>query len=155
MLTSIIALLSGPAFGSIMKIVGGFIDRRAAIQEAREKRKLAAEIGKGKIDDQFQQQVFGDSAGGAYARVTRRILGIIGMLTLCATDLLCVIWPSVPLLTLTAPISTGGTNFLWGLLSSTTTSGDLRVVTTGHLAVIITYILSTIVGFYFTPGGRK
>ena len=153
-LTTLLPLV-GTGFGSFMKIIGGYMDRKAAIDEAREKRKLAAEIGKGKIDATFQAQVFGDSEGGAYARHTRRVLAVIGMCTLSAIGILCTIWPTVPLHTFAISPEGGRIEILFGLFSWPATNDTIVVLTTGHLALTVVTILSTIVGFYFTPGGRK
>jgi hypothetical protein len=155
LVTTLVSTMGAAGMGSVLKIVAGAIDRFAAAREMREKRKLAAEIGKGKIDVAFQEQVFGNNAGGMYARVTRRTLAIIGMLNLATISILCTIWPSVPLVTFIPPANQQNFTILWGLFKFPLAEGATVVITTGHLALSTVTILAAIVGFYFTPGGRN
>ena len=155
LITMLVSTMGATGMGSALKMIGGLIDRMAAASEAREKRKLAAEIGKGKIDASFQAQVFGNDEGGMYARATRRTLAIIGMLNLAAISILCTIWPSVPLVTFVPPANQRSFSILWGLFTIPLDEGTTVVITTGHLSLATVTILAAIVGFYFTPGGRK
>lgn len=155
LITMLVSTLGATGMGSILKIIGGICDRKAAAVEAREKRKLAKYIAENESAIKFQEAVFGDGEAGGYARGTRRMLALIGMCNLFTISTLCTIWPSVPLLTFIPPTSKDRFILLWGLIDIPLTDGTTVVITTGHLALATITILASIVGFYFTPAGRK
>ncbi len=83
------------------------------------------------------------------------MLALIGMGTLSFITCITSIYPSVPLVTISNITGEGRNEFLFGLLSFQAAQAPM-VVTTGHIALFqATVVLPMIVGFYFTPGGRR
>ena len=154
LLTMIFSTLGATGMGSVLKMLGGLVDRWAAASETRAKNELLREVERSKIDVKWQESIFGNDEGGRFARGTRRIIAVIGMLNFATISILCTIWPSVPLITFTPPEQREGFSFLWGLVDFPSGSAATVVVTTGHLAITSLVTLGAIVGFYFTPGGR-
>ena len=129
------------AMGSILKGVFG------EMEMARECRNNENAI-------QFQQAL-SNVPGGAFTRATRRMLALIGMCTLSFITCVTTIYPSVPLISTTNITGEGKKEFLFGLISFPAEQAPL-VVTTGHIALFeATVVLPLIIGFYFTPGGRR
>ncbi len=155
LITMLVSTMGATGMGSLLKIVGGLVDKWASASEAREKRELARELQLRDADIEFQKAVFGDSEAGTYARGTRRILALIGMLNLATISILCTLFPSVHLITFTPPANRANIKILWGLFDFPLDSATTVVVTTGHMALATVTILAAIVGFYFTPGGKK
>jgi hypothetical protein len=101
------------------------------------------------------QESLNSGEGGAFTRATRRMLALIGMGTLSFITCITSIYPSVPLVTISNITGEGRNEFLFGLLSFQAAQAPM-VVTTGHIALFqATVVLPMIVGFYFTPGGRR
>jgi len=139
------------AMGSVLKGVFGMLSdgrqQKFEIEMAREARNNEYAI-------QFQQSL-NSGEGGAFTRATRRMLALIGMGTLSFITCITAIYPSVPLVTLSNITGEGRNEFLFGLLSFQAAQAPM-VVTTGHIALFqATVVLPMIVGFYFTPGGRR
>jgi hypothetical protein len=139
------------AMGSVLKGVFGMLSdsrqQKFEIEMARETRNNEYAI-------QFQQSL-NSGEGGAFTRATRRMLALIGMGTLSFITCITAIYPSVPLVTLSNITGEGRNEFLFGLLSFQAAQAPM-VVTTGHIALFqATVVLPMIVGFYFTPGGRR
>ena len=139
------------AMGSILKgVFGAVTDARSQKHEmemARECRNNEAAI-------QFQASL-NNGASGAFTRATRRMLALIGMFTLSFITCITTIYPSVPLVSTTNITGEGRTEILFGLLSFPAEQANL-VLTTGHLCLFeCSVVLPMIVGFYFTPGGRR
>jgi hypothetical protein len=137
--------------GSVLKGVFGMLSdsrqQKFEIEMARETRNNEYAI-------QFQQSL-NSGEGGAFTRATRRMLALIGMGTLSFITCITAIYPSVPLVTLSNITGEGRNEFLFGLLSFQAAQAPM-VVTTGHIALFqATVVLPMIVGFYFTPGGRR
>ena len=83
------------------------------------------------------------------------MLALIGMFTLSFITCITTIFPSVPLVSTTNITGEGRREFLFGLFSFPAEQAPL-VVTTGHIALFeATVVLPLIIGFYFTPGGRR
>lgn len=154
LITMLVSTMGATGMASALKMLGGLIDRIGAAKEAAEKRELARELRIKGADIEFQKAVFGDGEGGAFARSTRRLLAIIGMLNLATISIICTLEPSKQLLTFTPPANQPKIRFLWGLVDVPLSSDVTVVITTGHAAIASVTILATIVGFYFTPGGR-
>ena len=150
----LVSTMGATGMGAILKIIGGIFDRRSAAAEAREQRKLARAAHENQLDIDFQKALFGNDKGGVYARATRRMLAVIGMLNLAAISVLCTIWPTVPLVTFVPPEHQRSFSVLWGIFTIPLDNGTTVVITTGHLALTTVVVLAAIVGFYFTPGGR-
>ena len=139
------------AMGSILKGVFGMItDSRSAKHELE----MARECRNNEEAIKFQQAI-NSGPGGAFTRATRRMLALIGMCTLSFITCITTIYPSVPLVSTTNITGEGRKEFLFGLFSFPAEQAAL-VVTTGHIALFeATVVLPLIIGFYFTPGGRR
>ena len=137
--------------GSILKGVFG------AITDSRQQKyemEMARECRANEQALKFQQSL-NSGPGGAFTRATRRMLALIGMCTLSFITCVTTIYPSVPLISTTNITGEGKKEFLFGLLSFPAEQAPL-VVTTGHIALFeATVVLPLIIGFYFTPGGRR
>jgi len=139
------------AMGSVLKGVFGMMSdsrqQKFEIEMAREARNNEFAI-------KFQENL-NNGEGGAFTRATRRMLALIGMGTLSFITCITSIYPSVPLVTISNITGEGRNEFLFGLLSFQAAQAPM-VVTTGHIALFqATVVLPMIVGFYFTPGGRR
>ena len=139
------------AMGSILKGVFG------AMTDARQQKyemEMARECRNNEFAIKFQESL-NNGPGGAFTRATRRMLALIGMSTLAFITCITTVYPSVPLISTTNITGEGRREFLFGLLSFPAEQAPL-VVTTGHIALFqATVVLPMIVGFYFTPGGRR
>ena len=139
------------AMGSILKGVFG------AITDARQQKyemEMARECRNNEFAMEFQKTL-NSGPGGAFTRATRRMLALIGMFTLSFITCITTIFPSVPLVSTTNITGEGRREFLFGLFSFPAEQAPL-VVTTGHIALFeATVVLPLIIGFYFTPGGRR
>lgn len=152
-LITLIASAIGPAgMGSAMKMVAGFLDSRSAASEAREKREILRELDNRGIDNETLQIINGQDGGG---RLNRRIALVIGMSTFSICQILCVLFPSAPIVTFTLPESLSGLSLFWGLVAFPSSTAITVTLTTGHLALMGFQMMSLMFGFYFTPGGRK
>lgn len=158
MMSLIIAFLtSGGAvgFGSILKMIAGIFDSKAKREEIYAQREIIRELESRDLDLAWQQAIFGGEDGKS-ARYTRRIVAIIGMLTFAVGTLWCTVFPDIPLITMESAITTttGEYSFIFGLITIPA-ENELLQITLGHIALVNYNILGMIVGFYFTPGGRK
>ena len=139
------------AMGSILKgVFGAITDSR----QAKYDMEMARECRNNEFAVQFQASL-NTGPGGAFTRATRRMLALIGMCTLSFITCITTIYPSVPLVSTTNITGEGRREFLFGLFSFPAEQAPL-VVTTGHIALFeATVVLPLIIGFYFTPGGRR
>ena len=139
------------AMGSILKGVFG------AITDARQQKyemEMARECRNNEFALKFQATL-NSGPGGAFTRATRRMLALIGMFTLSFITCITTLFPSVPLVSITNITGEGKKEFFFGLISFPAEQAPL-VVTTGHIALFeATVVLPLIIGFYFTPGGRR
>jgi hypothetical protein len=139
------------ALGSVLKGVFG------AISDSRQQKfelDLAREARGNEFALQFQQQL-NNGEGGMFTRVTRRLLSLILCGTLSAVVILCTLFPSAEIITLTNPTGEGATEILFGLITFPAKQSPI-MVTTGSLASYFVIVLAPMVlGFYFTPGGRR
>lgn len=139
------------ALGSILKGVFGTI---ADNRQQKFELELARESRGNEYALKFQQQL-NNGPGGAFTRATRRLLALILIGTLSAVVILCTLYPSAEIITLSNASGEGKTEFLFGLLSFPAKQSPI-MVTTGHLSAYFVVILCPmVVGFYYTPGGRK
>ena len=139
------------ALGAILKGVFGIItdarQQKFEIDLARESRGNQNAL-------EFQKQL-SNGEGGKFARATRRLLAVILMSTLSAVVILCTLFPTAEIITLTNPTGEGNTSFFFGLINYPSKQAPV-VLTTGHLATYFVVIIAPMVsGFYFTPGGRR
>ena len=139
------------AMGSILKgVFGAMTDSRQQKYEME----MAREARNNEFAIEYQKSL-NSGPGGAFTRATRRMLALIGMCTLAFITCITTVYPSVPLISTTNITGEGRKEFLFGLLSFPAEQAPL-VVTTGHIALFqATVVLPMIVGFYFTPGGRR
>ena len=139
------------AMGSILKGVFG------AITDARQQKyemEMARECRNNEFALQFQASL-NSGPGGAFTRATRRMLALIWMFTLSFITCITTIFPSIPLVSTTNITGEGKREFLFGLISFPAEQAPM-VVTTGSISLFsCTVVLPLIVGFYFTPGGRR
>lgn len=139
------------AMGSVLKGVFGMMSdsrqQKFEIEMAREARNNEYAL-------KFQESL-NSGEGGAFTRATRRMLALIGMGTLSFITCITALYPSVPLTTFSNITGEGRNELLFGLISFQAAQAPM-VVTTGHIALFqATVVLPMIVGFYFTPGGRR
>lgn len=139
------------ALGSILKGVFGTI---ADNRQQKFELELAREARGNEFALKFQEQL-NSGEGGMFTRATRRLLALILVSTLSAVVILCTLFPSAEIVTLTNPSGEGATEFLFGLITFPAKQTPISL-TTGHLATyFVVIICPMVVGFYYTPGGRK
>lgn len=139
------------ALGSVLKGVFG------AISDSRQQKfelELAREARGNEFALKFQEQL-NSGEGGMFTRVTRRMLSFILCGTLSAVVILCTLFPSQEIITLTNPSGEKATEILFGLVTFPASQSPV-ILSTGHLAAYFVIVLAPMVlGFYFTPGGRR
>ena len=158
LITMLLTTLGATGMGSMLKIVAGTIQSINDGREAKAKRELARDLAMSNQDIKFQQAVFGnggDPAASLFTRATRRIIALIGMLNFATISILCTIWPSVELVTFTPPENKEAVSILWGLVKFPSGADITTAITTGHISLVSIATLGAIVGFYFTPGGKR
>tara|TARA_R100001591_G_scaffold38746_1_gene50143 strand:+ start:167 stop:631 length:465 start_codon:yes stop_codon:yes gene_type:complete len=139
------------AMGSILK---GFFGMLTDSRQQKFEIEMAREARNNEFAIKFQENL-NNGPGGAFTRATRRMLALIGMFTLSFITCITTIYPSIPLISTTNITGEGKREFLFGLISFPAEQAPL-VVTTGHIALFeATVVLPLIIGFYFTPGGRR
>ena len=139
------------AMGSILKGVFGMItDSR----QAKYDMEMARECRNNEWALKFQQSL-NSGEGGAFTRATRRMLALIGMCTFSFVTCITTVYPSIPILTSTNLTGEGERSFLFGLFTFPASQTPM-VVTTGSISLFsCSVVLPMIIGFYFTPGGRR
>ena len=151
LLTMFLTAGGSAALGSVLKGVFG------AITDSRQQKfelELAREARGNEFALKFQEQL-NNGEGGMFTRVTRRLLALILCSTLAAVVILCTLFPSAEIITLTNPGGDQSTDFLFGLFTLPAKQSPI-MVTTGHLSAYFVIVLAPMVlGFYFTPGGRR
>ena len=139
------------AMGAILKGVFGYIfealQNKHDLELARESRtndnflRLQAELAK--------------SGTGEFVSFTRRILAVIGVSTLCTCIILCTLFPTAEIVTLTNADGEGINEIFFGLISWQANQEPLTI-SSGHISLMgCTVILPCILGFYFGPSGRR
>ena len=139
------------AMGAILKGVFGYVFEARAqkhdLEMAREARnndnflRLQAELHKG--------------GAGEFVSFTRRILAVIGVSTLCACIVLCTLFPTAEIVTITNADGEGINEIFFGLISWQAAQEPLTI-SSGHISLMgCTVILPCILGFYFGPSGRR
>ena len=139
------------AMGSILKgVFGAITDAR----QAKYDMEMARECRNNEWALKFQQSL-NNGEGGAFTRATRRMLALIGMCTFSFVTCITTVYPSIPILTSTNLTGEGERSFLFGLITFPASQTPV-VVTTGSIALFsCSVVLPMIIGFYFTPGGRR
>ena len=139
------------AMGSILK---GFFGMLTDSRQQKFEIEMAREARNNEFAIKLQESL-NNGPGGAFTRATRRMLALIGMFTLSFITCITTIYPSIPLISTTNITGEGKREVLFGLVSFPAEQAPL-VVTTGHIALFeATVVLPLIIGFYFTPGGRR
>ncbi len=158
LITMLLSTLGATGMGSMLKIVGGFIQSANENKEAKAKRELVRDMQMGNSNLAFQKAVFGeanDSESSLFTRATRRLIALIGMLNFATISILCTCYPSIDLVTFVPPEQFKEISVLWGLFKVPIDSGVTTSITTGHISLISITTLGAIIGFYFTPGGKR
>jgi len=153
LLTMLFTAGGSAGFGAVLKgIFGSIADSR----ENSYKLALAEKLRDNENAIEFQKALLGNSEESSlFVRGTRRILALMCVTTLCSTALLCTIYPSVPIVTFSNLEGTGTTEILWGIINFPAKQTPM-VVTTGHIALFqAVVVFPMILGFYFTPGGKR
>lgn len=137
--------------GSVLKGVFG------AINETRQN-KFELELARECRDNEFAlkfQQSLNSGQGGMFTRATRRLLATILCGTLSCVIILSTLYPTATIVTLTNPTGEGKSEYFFGLITIAQNQEPIAL-TTGHLSVFFVVCLAPMVlGFYFTPSGKR
>jgi len=158
LITMLLSTLGATGMGSMLKIVGGLVQSASDAKEQQAKREMARDLAMSNTDIEFQKAVFGDGGdkdSSLFTRATRRLIALIGMLNFATISIICTIWPDVDLVTFVPPEQFKEINVMWGLFKMPIDSGITTSITTGHIALVSITTLGAIIGFYFTPGGKR
>ena len=158
LVTMLLSTLGATGMGSILKILGGLVQSISDANEQKAKRELARDLAMSNQDIKFQQAVFGNASDpevGMFTRGTRRLIALIGMLNFATISILCTIYPGVELITFTPPENKEAMSILWGLVKMPSGADVTTAITTGHISLVSIATLGAIIGFYFTPGGKR
>jgi hypothetical protein len=135
-------------FGSILKIGGGLIDSYNHKREIKAETRLRHEARKAGHDVNFQKEVMSNE----YALHTRRMLALNGMRTLSFITIFSTIFCDIELTTFAREAGSIKVLFLFEY----PIEAQIVTITLGHIALVAaTVIYPMIIGFYFTPGGRR
>ncbi len=158
LVTMLLSTLGATGMGSILKILGGLVQSISDGNEAKQKREMARDLAMSQSDIEFQKAVFGnnsDPESNLFTRATRRLIALIGMLNFATISIICTIWPNVELVTFTPPENKESISILWGLAKFPSGAEVTTSITTGHISLVSIATLGAIIGFYFTPGGKR
>ena len=139
------------AMGAILKGVFGYIF------EARQNKHDLELARESRTNDNFLrlQAELAKSGTGEFVSFTRRILAVIGVSTLCSCIILCTLFPTAEIVTLTNADGEGINEIFFGLISWQANQEPLTI-SSGHISLMgCTVILPCILGFYFGPSGRR
>ena len=158
LVTMLLSTLGATGMGSILKILGGLVQSISDANEAKAKREMARDLAMSNSDIEFQKAVFGnasDPEANLFTRATRRLIALIGMLNFATISILCTLYPGVELITFTPPENKEAIKILWGLVTFPSGADVTTSITTGHISLVSIATLGAIIGFYFTPGGKR
>jgi hypothetical protein len=159
LITMLLSTLGATGMGSMLKILGGAVQSRNEAKEAQAKRELLRDMQMREADIEFQKAIFGDAnddpEATIFTRTTRRIIALIGMLNFATISILCTLYPTVELVTFVPPEQTREISILWGLYTMPINEGVTTSITTGHISLVSITTLGAIIGFYFTPAGKR
>jgi len=157
LITMLLSTLGATGMGSMLKILGGIVQSANDAKEAKAKRELIRDMSLAKADVKFQQAVFGEANEDTsiFTRATRRLIAFMGMLNFAIISILCTLYPNTTLITFTPPENKESINVLWGLLKFPSGEEVTTAITTGHISLVAITTLGAIIGFYFTPGGKR
>jgi len=157
LITMLLTTLGATGMGSMLKIVGGVFSGISEAKEMAARRELIRDLELKKADLEFQKAVFGEvnADNSAFTRGTRRLIALIGMCNFAVISILCTLFPGVELITFTPPENKEAISILWGLIKFPSGADITTAITTGHISLVSIATLGAIVGFYFTPGGKR
>jgi hypothetical protein len=157
LITMLLTTLGATGMGSMLKIVGGIFSSIAEGKEMQSRRELIRDMQIKGADLEFQKTVFGEvnADNSAFTRGTRRLIALIGMCNFAVISILCTLYPGVELITFTPPENKESISILWGLVKFPSGADITVAITTGHISLVSIATLGAIVGFYFTPGGKR
>jgi hypothetical protein len=97
LVTMLLSTLGATGMGSMLKIVGGIVQSINDAKEAKAKRELIRDMSMSNANVEFQKAVFGevDKDTSIFARATRRLIALIGMLNFAAISIWCTLYPSL------------------------------------------------------------
>jgi hypothetical protein len=141
----------------MLKIVGGVFSGISEAKEMQARRELIRDMQLKGADLNFQKAVFGEvnADNSAFTRGTRRLIALIGMCNFAVISILCTLFPGVELITFTPPENKEAISILFGLIKFPSGADITTSITTGHISLVSIATLGAIVGFYFTPGGKR
>lgn len=152
MISLLLGHLGSATGGAIMKALIGWLSES---QRNKHETRLA-EL------NQIEQAREAFHSADNYTKHTRRVLALLLVGTYCAILVLWALYPSAELITLFEPTEeTRGYGVrllgfdLVGLNTPANLENRLFTVTTGHLILSNSYLLSFVVGAYFMPYGRR
>lgn len=157
LITMLLTTLGATGMGSMLKIVGGVFSGISEAKEMSARRELIRDLQLKGADLEFQKAVFGEvnADTSAFTRGTRRLIALIGMCNFAVISILCTLYPGVELITFTPPENKESVSILWGLIKFPSGADITTAITTGHISLVSIATLGAIVGFYFTPGGKR
>ena len=157
LITMLLTTLGATGMGSMLKIVGGVFSGISEAKEMQARRELIRDMQLKGADLEFQKAVFGEvnADNSAFTRGTRRLIALIGMCNFAIISILCTLYPGVQLITFTPPENKESVSILWGLVKFPSGADITVAITTGHISLVSIATLGAIVGFYFTPGGKR
>jgi len=157
LITMLLTTLGATGMGSMLKIIGSIFASLSEARETKAKRELIRDLSLQKADLEFQKAVFGevDKDTSIFTRGTRRLIALIGMCNFFVISVLCTLWPGVEIITFTPPENKESFKFLWGLVTLPSGTDITASITTGHITLVSVATLGAIIGFYFTPGGKR
>jgi hypothetical protein len=157
LITMLLTTLGATGMGSMLKIVGGIFSGISEAKEMQARRELVRDMELKKADIEFQKAIFGEvnADNSAFTRGTRRLIALIGMCNFAIISILCTLYPGVELVTFTPPENKEAISILFGLIKFPSGADITTSITTGHISLVSIATLGAIVGFYFTPGGKR
>ena len=157
LITMLLTTLGATGMGSMLKIVGGIFSGISEAKEMQARRELVRDMELKKADVEFQKAIFGEvnADNSAFTRATRRLIALIGMCNFAVISILCTLYPGVELVTFTPPENKEAISILFGLVKFPSGADITTSITTGHISLVSIATLGAIVGFYFTPGGKR
>jgi hypothetical protein len=158
MIETLLAVFTGGGavgLGSLIKIGAGFIDSYSQRKELREHRKI---LESNASAEAFQKQAFSNTTSGTIASITRCLLALVGVSTLAICTAHCTLFPQDAFITIQSTAAGGVTtepySILWGFVTLPRNETPIQL-TLGHAALSNFIGFQMILGYYFTPGGRK
>ncbi len=157
LVTMLLTTLGATGMGSMLKIFGGIVQSGNDARESKAKRDLIRDMSMSNTNIEFQKAVFGEANTDTsiFTRATRRLIALIGMLNFAVISIWCTLYPNIDLVTFTPPENKENFDILWGFISFPSGTDLTTSISTGHIALVAITTLGAIIGFYFTPGGKR